>query len=105
MPVLDVSMNQKTWDSLGADLQAIMTVSVRDFARQMVSALKVSDLKAVAEARADPTITIHDWPAEERNKFRSIAMTQWKDFSTKSPNAKKVYDVLTKFLADNGMLN
>ena len=105
MPVLDVSMNQETWDSLGADLQAIMTVSVRDFARQMVSALKVSDLKAVAEARADPEITIHDWSAEERNKFRSIAMTQWKDFATKSPNAEKVYDVLTKFLADNGMLN
>ena len=105
MPVLDVSINAKTWNKMGADLQQILTMSVRDFARQMTSKLKMADLAAVAKVKARGDVTIHDWSAEERNKFRAIAMTEWKKFSEKSPNAKKVYDVLTKFMADNGMLN
>jgi TRAP-type mannitol/chloroaromatic compound transport system substrate-binding protein len=105
MPILDVSMNKETWDSLGPDLQEILTVSVRDFARQMVSQLRMNDLQAVAAVNARGDVTIHDWPAEERNKFRSIAMTEWKAFAGKSDNAKKVYDVLTKFLSANGMLS
>ncbi|MBC8159072.1 MAG: TRAP transporter substrate-binding protein [Alphaproteobacteria bacterium] len=105
MPVLDISINAKTWAKMGADLQQILTMSVRDFARQMTSKLKMADLAAVAMVKARGDVTIHDWSAEERNKFRAIAMTEWKKFATKSPNAKKVYDVLTKFMADNGMLN
>ena len=105
MPVLDISINAKTWAKMGADLQQILTMSVRDFARQMTSKLKMADLAAVAMVKARGDVTIHDWSAEERNKFRAIAMTEWKKFSEKSPNAKKVYDVLTKFMADNGMLN
>ena len=105
MPVLDVSMNAAKWQEIGPDLQAILTVSVRDFARQMTSQLKMNDLKVVSQVKAAGKVTIHDWSAEERNKFRSIAMTQWEVFSKKSPNAKKVYDVLTKFLAEAGMLN
>ncbi len=105
MPVLDVSINQKTWDSMGSDLQMILTMSVRDFARQMTSSLKMADLAAVSKVLARGDVTIHNWSAAERNKFRSIAMTEWEKFSHKSPNAKKVYDLLTKYLADNGMLN
>lgn len=105
MPVLDISINQKTWDSMSPDLQAILTMSVRDFARQMTSALKMADLAAVATVLARGDVTIHDWSAVERNKFRAIAITEWEKFSTKSENAKKVYDLLTKFLKENGMLN
>lgn len=104
MPVIEVSMTKETWDGLPDDLKAILRVSVRDFARQMVSALKLKDQIAVAEALADPNITVHDWPAEERNKFRAIAQAQWKVFAGKSDNAEKVYDALTKFLTENGML-
>jgi TRAP-type mannitol/chloroaromatic compound transport system substrate-binding protein len=105
MPVLDVSMNQKKWDSLGPDLQALLTVSVRDLARQMVSELRMNDLKAVAAAKARGDVTIHDWSVAERAKFRSIAVAEWEVFAEKSANAKKVYDVLTKFLSDSGMLS
>lgn len=105
MPVLDVSINQKTWDSMSPDLQAILTMSVRDFARQMTSSLKMADLAAVAEVSARGDVTIHNWPAAERNKFRAIAMTEWEKFATKSPNAKKVYDTLTTYLKNSGMLD
>lgn len=104
LPVIDVSMNKKEWDSMPADLQEILKVSVRDFARQITSKLKLKDLAAVAVAKASGDITIHDWSTAERDKFRAIAQGQWKIFAKKSPNAQKVYDTLTKYLKETGQL-
>ena len=104
MPVIEVSMTQKTWNKIPAATQAIILSSVKDFAINMITTLKNNDIKAVAEARAAGDITIHDWSKEERNKFRKIAQGQWEIFAKKSPNAQKVFDVLSKYLADKGML-
>ncbi|EPJ49651.1 MAG: TRAP dicarboxylate family transporter, DctP subunit [Osedax symbiont Rs2] len=104
MPVIEVSMTQKTWNKMPADLQKIMLSSVKTFANNMISTLKNNDIKAVAQAKASGDITIHDWSMQERNKFRSIAQGQWEIFAKKSPNAQKVFTVLSKYLNDKGML-
>ena len=104
LPMLEVSMNKAKWDSLPADIKSILTISVRDFATDMTSRLEMKDLEAVAEARKDPTVTVHDWPAEERAKFRAIAKDQWVKVAERSPNAKKVYDALLKYLTSQGLL-
>lgn len=104
MPLVEVSMNQKKWDSLPADIQEILNISVRDFAIDMTSKLAMKDLEAVAAARKDPTITIHNWSAEERAKFRVIAMKQWEKVAKRSENAQKVYDTLTKYLVSQGLI-
>lgn len=105
MPLVEISMNKATWDSMPADIQAIMEVSVRDFANNMVSQLAARDLKAVAEANANPEITVHNWSAAERAKFRTIATGQWETVAGQSANAQKVYDVLTSYLRDQGMIS
>ena len=61
-------MNKKKWDALPADIQAILTVSVRDFSEDMTTQLRIADQAAVKAAKADPNITIHDWSAEERKE-------------------------------------
>ncbi|BDR16077.1 TRAP transporter substrate-binding protein [Vibrio sp. STUT-A11] len=104
LPTIDISMSQKKWDKLPADLQEIMTVSVRDFAEDITTQLRIADQKAVKEAEANPNITIHDWSEEERKKFRQIAMGEWKKYAELSPNAKKVYDSITTYLKDSGLL-
>lgn len=104
MPLVEVSMNKAEWDQLPTDLQAILEVSVRDFANDMVSQLKMKDLKAVAEASKDPSITIHNWSAEERAKFRAIAVEQWKKAAERSANAQKVYATLVAYLKDQGLV-
>ncbi len=104
LPAIDISMSQKKWDKLPEDLQVIMTVSVRDFAQDITTQLRIADQKAVQEAMDNPNITIHDWSAEERKKFRNIAMGEWKKFSERSPNAKKVYDSITTYLTEAGLL-
>jgi TRAP-type mannitol/chloroaromatic compound transport system substrate-binding protein len=104
LPLIDISMNKKKWDKLPADIQAILTVSVRDFAEDITTQLRIADQAAVKAAQADPNITIHDWSAEERKKFRAIARTQWKEFAKGSDNAQKVYDSVTTYLEENGLL-
>lgn len=104
MPLVEVSMNKAKWDALDADTQAAIEQSVRDFAQMQVEALAERDEAAVAEAKAGGDITVHDWSAEERAKFRKIATGEWSKVATKSPNAQKVYDTLVKYLSEAGLL-
>ncbi|MEO9653904.1 TRAP transporter substrate-binding protein [Marinomonas sp.] len=104
LPLIDISMSQKKWDKLPADIQEILTVSVRDFAKDMTTQLRIADQIAVKAAQENPNITVHDWSAEERKKFRAIARTQWEAFAKSSPNAQKVYDSITNYLEANGLL-
>lgn len=104
LPLIDMSVSQKKWDALPKDLQDLLTQSVNDLAIDITSQLKAADDKAVEEAKADPNITIHDWSAEERKKFRAIAQSQWEVFAKRSPNAQKVYDSVTKYLKEKGLL-
>ena len=105
MPLVEVSINEGTWDSMPADIQAILEMSVRDFAHNMVAKLAANDTLAVAEANADPNITVHNWSAAERAKFRTIAQGEWSKVASQSPNAQRVYDVLTGYLVSQGMIS
>lgn len=105
MPLVEVSMTKATWDKMPADIQAILEMSVRDFANNMVAQLAARDLKAVAEANANPDITVHNWSAAERAKFRTIATSQWEAVAGQSAKAQKVYDVLTGYLLEQGMIS
>lgn len=104
LPLIDISISQKKWDKMSPDLQEILTVSVRDFANDMTTELRIADQAAVAKAEKDPNITVHNWSDEERKKFRAIAKTQWKVFAERSPNAQKVYNSVTEYLEANGLL-
>ncbi len=104
MPLVEISMNKAKWDALPEDQQQALTDSVRAFSRSQVAALAEKDQAAVAEAEQNPEITVHNWSDEERAKFRTIAVGEWETVAEKSENARKVYDVLTGYLRDNGMM-
>ncbi|ENY6169362.1 TRAP transporter substrate-binding protein [Vibrio fluvialis] len=104
LPLIDISISQKKWDKMPADLQQILETSVRDFSYDITTQLKIADQAAVKEASANPKITIHNWSDEERKKFREIARSQWKVFAERSPNAQKVYESVTQFLENNDLL-
>lgn len=103
MPLIEVSMNKEKWDSMPVELQTLLEESVVEYAQDMVSQLAANDEAAIATA-ADEGITIHNWPDEERAKFRSIAAEQWISVAEKSPNAQKVYDHLTAYLKQEGLI-
>ncbi|WP_424987142.1 TRAP transporter substrate-binding protein [Microbulbifer sp. S227A] len=103
MPLIEVSINKTMWDSMPADLQNLLELSVNHLALDMTSQLFMKDLEAVAEARANG-IEIHDWSQEERARFRAIAQEQWKDIAGQSANAQKVFDSLTAYMTSQGLL-
>lgn len=105
MPLVEISMNKAKWDGLPADIQAALTESVEEFGDMQVATLREADLKAVEDAKASGTVTVHDWPASERAKFRAIATGEWEKVAARSANAQKVYDILTSYLRGAGLLN
>jgi TRAP-type mannitol/chloroaromatic compound transport system substrate-binding protein len=104
LPLIDISVSQKKWDKLPQDLQAILTVSVRDFARDITTQLAMADQAALKEAQKNPKITIHNWSTQERKKFRAIARSQWQEFAKESDNAMKVYSTINDYMQANGLL-
>ena len=104
MPVIEVSLNKDIYDGLPADLKEILEVSVRDFGYDMINRLDMENATAVAEATADPSITIINWSDEERAKFRGIAKSQWANWATRSDMAGKAYESVTGYLVDAGLL-
>ncbi|WP_430472962.1 TRAP transporter substrate-binding protein [Thalassospira lucentensis] len=104
MPMLEVSINKTKWDSMPADIQTILEMSVRDLAHDMDARLAMKDMEAVAAARKDGGVTIHNWSAEERAKFRQIATSQWEKVAARSEDAQRVYDTLVKYLTAQGLI-
>ncbi|WP_417669588.1 TRAP transporter substrate-binding protein [Roseibium sp.] len=104
MPLVEISMNKQKWDALPADIQALIEESVAEFGIHQTTSLAERDLEAVAAAKAGGKITVTDWSAEERAKFRTIARGEWEKVAARSDNAKKVYDVLTGYLKENGLM-
>ena len=104
MPLVEISMSKAKWDKLDADTQKILNASVIEFAKAQVAALAQKDMEAVKAAKEGGKVTVSDWPAEERAKFRKIAASQWEKIADRSPNAKKVYDTLTNYLRTNGLI-
>jgi TRAP-type mannitol/chloroaromatic compound transport system substrate-binding protein len=98
-------MNKEKWDALPKDLQAILTVSVRDLSQDLVSRLQMKDREAVAADLKKGDIHISNWSDDERAKFRQIAMKQWKKVAERSANAEEVYQTLIKYLTSQGLLN
>ena len=103
MPLIEVSMNKAEWDELPDDLKSALTESVHEYAHMQIESLAKSDAEAVEAAKANG-VTIHDWSPEERAKFRTIARGEWQKVADGSANAQKVYDTLTAYLQDKGLM-
>ena len=104
MPLVEISMNKAKWDALPEDIKAAFEETVHDFSRHQVAVLAERDQAAVAAAKAGGKITVHNWSADERAKFRTIATGEWKKVAGRSANAQKVYDVLTNYLKEKGLV-
>ncbi len=104
MPLVEVSMNLEKWNALPDDLKQVMEESVEAFAQKQVSTLNEADEASVLEAKEGGEVTVHDWSEEERAKFRQIAMGEWEKVAERSDNAKKVYETLTSYLTENGLI-
>lgn len=103
MPLVEISMSEKSWNALTPELQALVTSSVEEYASDLNLKTTSQDQRSVAEAK-QKGVTIHNWSDEERAKFRKIATQQWKTVASRSENAQKAYDTLLEYLTKKGLL-
>ena len=104
MPLVEISMNLDAWNGLSEEHQQAVRDAAAEFQQQQVATLKERDQQAVEEAQASGEVTVTDWPEEERARFRSIARGEWESVAEQSDNARKVYDTLTAYLSEAGLL-
>ena len=104
LPLVEVSMNAAKWDALPDDIKAMLEETVKEFQQTQLQGNRDADLAAVELAKQNPKITVHDWSPEERAKFRALGVAEWEKISTQSPMSQKVFDTLTAYLNDKGML-
>ncbi|MCB1832090.1 MAG: TRAP transporter substrate-binding protein [Geminicoccaceae bacterium] len=104
LPLVEVSMNAAKWDALPDDIKAILEETVKEFQQTQLEGNREADLAAVAKARENSKITVHDWSPEERAKFRALGVAEWEKIAAQSPMAQRVYDTLTAYLIDKELL-
>lgn len=97
----DISINLKTWESLPADLQAILEVAARELNRDSLMTNAMLDASFVA--KRDPE-TLVNWGPEERKELRNVAKEVWAEWAEKSPMSKKIYDSHIAFMTKLGLL-
>ena len=107
MALHQFTINQALWDSLDERLQTILEVwhtaaysDLRRFVDLQDRALVQKDLAG----EGTEGIEIIDWPQEERDKFRRLAVGAWKDYAQQSELAQKAFEAHIDFMAKSGLL-
>lgn len=104
MPFQQLTFNQDVWDSLTEAQQMIIEVWWEAALMDLLREVRQQDITLVARDRENSDLTIIDWPQEERDKLRQIAVDSWKDFARGSPLAKEAYDAHIAYMKKAGML-
>jgi len=104
MPVLVFTMNTAKYNKLAPLDKKLL----RDWAYESIADLAIAidnrDQELVARDKKDPTITVIDWPQDERDKLRAIAKGTWGSFAGKNDLAKEVMEAHIKYMKSNNML-
>ncbi|MGF1595012.1 MAG: TRAP transporter substrate-binding protein [Kiloniellaceae bacterium] len=103
-PILQFTISQDTWDKLTPAEQAALETWYLAAYNDMRRIVDMEDRALVARDKAAGSVTVIDWPQEERDKFREIAVGAWKDFAAASESAQEVYNSHIEFMKQLGLL-
>ena len=102
MPSDHLACNKGVWDGLSEQHRRIMSVSMQALALETAMTFGKKNTETAAELRASG-VTLHDWSAEDRAKFRAAAQAAWPDFAT-TPEAKALVESHTTYLKQLGLV-
>ena len=92
----------EVWDSMTDRQRAIITAAEKTLAMDLIMTVLVENGKALAELPAEG-VTIYDWSAEDRAKFRSAAQKAWDIWATRTPEAKAIVESHKAFSKQIGL--
>ena len=105
MAVLQFVVNKDYWNKLTDAERTILEVWYVAAYTTMRRQADLQDRELVADYKQSGDVTIIDWSASERRKFREIAVAAWEDAATKSDLAREALDAHISFMKKIGLLD
>jgi TRAP-type mannitol/chloroaromatic compound transport system substrate-binding protein len=99
--VLELTVNERAWNSLPADLQAIITIAAQAENVRMLSEMEQKNLSALAELKQRKDIQIHRFPDDVLQKLKTLTDETLRDEAAKDPKFKHIYDAYQSFRKQN----
>jgi TRAP-type mannitol/chloroaromatic compound transport system substrate-binding protein len=95
--VLELTINERAWLSLPADLQAIVSNAAQAENLRMFSEMEQKNLSALQELRQRENVKIHHFPKDVLDKLRRLTDETLKEEADKDPKFKHVFEAYQQF--------
>jgi TRAP-type mannitol/chloroaromatic compound transport system substrate-binding protein len=95
--VLELTINQRAWDSLPADLQAIVSNAAMAENGQMLSEMEEKNLSALQALKNRPEVQLHRFPDDVLATLKTLTDETLKEEANNNPKFKQVYDAYEAF--------
>ncbi|WP_413720204.1 TRAP transporter substrate-binding protein [Silicimonas sp. MF1-12-2] len=102
MPSDHLACNKAVWDGMPEHHRRIMEVAMEKLALRQAISGDVANAQAANELRAQG-VSIYDWSAEDRAKFKAAAQATWPEFAT-TPEAEALVASHIEFLKTIGVI-
>ena len=99
--VLELTINQRAWESLPADLQAIISNAAQAENLRMLSEMEQKNMAALDELRKREGIEIHRFPNEVLSRLKTLTNETLIEEAERDPKFKRVYDAYQNFRKKN----
>ncbi len=99
--VLELTVNQRAWASLPADLQAIVTHAAEAENLRMLSEMEQKNMTALEELQALEGIEIHRFPDDVVATLKALTIKTLQEEAEKDADFKRIYDAYQDFRQKN----
>ncbi len=97
--VLELTVNKRAWDSLPADLQAIITHAAESENMLMLSEMEQKNLTALKDLQARDDIEIHRFPDDVLARLQAMTEETLDEEAAADPEFKRIYEAYQAFRA------
>tara|TARA_R110001606_G_C15404643_1_gene654157 strand:+ start:34133 stop:35227 length:1095 start_codon:yes stop_codon:yes gene_type:complete len=95
--VLELTINQRAWDTLPADLQAIVSNAAMAENVRMLSEMEEKNLSALQELKNRPEVHLHRFPDDVLARLKTLTDETLAEEAANDPKFKRVYDAYQAF--------
>ena len=99
--VLELTINQRAWESLPTDLQAIISNAAQAENLRMLSEMEQKNMAALDELRKREGVEIHRFPNEVLSRLKTLTNETLIEEAERDPKFKRVYDAYQNFRRKN----
>jgi len=99
--VLELTINQRAWDSLPADLKAIVSNAAMAENLRMFSEMEQKNIEALQELKDREGVKIHRFPDDVLNRLQTLTRETLAEEAANNPKFKRVYEAYDTFRQKN----